>query len=106
MRRAHDSFISLSSSDLPRLIPAPQALIGPNHRVFPKRDKCQCHMCLQWGYAANQLFPIANMEPFSVRVLRIRYNRRHKNGAEAGTTFKPTITLGPRILNGTWSGFA
>lgn len=64
---------------LPRLIPAPQALIRPNRRLALSGVNAvvtgiqQGIVKSQLSYTANQLSPIAELEPFSVRVLSIKH---------------------------------
>ena len=74
---------------LPRLIPAPQALIRPNRRLALSGVNANVTgvyngiVTPQLSYTANQLCPIANLEPFTVRVLRIKH-RNQKNEASSG----------------------
>ncbi|KFY37994.1 hypothetical protein V495_06807 [Pseudogymnoascus sp. VKM F-4514 (FW-929)] len=64
---------------LSRLIPAPQALIRPNRRLALSGVNATVTSInhgivrTQLSYTANQLCPIANLSPFSVRVLSITY---------------------------------
>lgn len=64
---------------LPRLIPAPQALIRPNRRLALSGVNAivtgvyQGVVKHRLSYTANQLCPIANLAPFSVRVLCIKH---------------------------------
>jgi hypothetical protein len=63
---------------LPRLIPAPQALIRPNRRIaLPSVNAIVTSVhsrtnIPQLSYAANQIFPISNLAPFSVHKLVIK----------------------------------
>ncbi|TVY15207.1 hypothetical protein LARI1_G007998 [Lachnellula arida] len=65
---------------LPRLIPAPQALIRPNRRESLARAPASIvgvHTGMVQGqlpYIANQIHPIADISPYDVRVLQIRHN--------------------------------
>lgn len=65
---------------LPRLIPAPQALIRPNRRESLAKAPASIvgvHTGMvqaQLPYIANQIHPIADIPPYDVRVLRIRHN--------------------------------
>lgn len=78
---------------LPRLIPAPQALIRPNRRLALAGVNAvviSIHssgsMLPQLSYVANQLYPIANLEPFSFHVLRVRHREQ---GSEDGIRMNP-----------------
>jgi hypothetical protein len=79
---------------LPRLIPAPQALIRPNRRLALSGVNAtvtaiyQGIVKRQLSYTANQLCPIANLAPFSVRVLCIKHRRDPS-----------TITRGSDVVN-------
>jgi hypothetical protein len=78
---------------LPRLIPAPQALIRPNRRVSLTGTSANVTgvyngvMLPQLSYTANQLSPIANLRPFSVLVLHVKYREvENANGTELEST--------------------
>ncbi|KAH6890665.1 hypothetical protein B0T10DRAFT_596833 [Thelonectria olida] len=70
---------------LPRLIPAPQALIRPNRRLTLARVNASVigvysgATSSQISYIANQIYPITNLGPFSVRVLQVK----HRNESNA-----------------------
>ncbi|RDL32433.1 Uncharacterized protein BP5553_08889 [Venustampulla echinocandica] len=68
---------------LPRLIPAPQALIRPNRRLTLANVNANVTGIHNGtvrpvlSYTANQLYPIANLAPFSVHVLRVRHREQN-----------------------------
>ena len=66
---------------LPRLIPAPQALIRPNRRLTLATVNASLvgvysgATSTQLSYIANQIYPIAKLPAFSIKVLSIAHRR-------------------------------
>lgn len=67
---------------LPRLMPAPQALIRPNRRLALSGVNAvvtgvhQGIVKQHLSYTANQLYPIAKLKPFSVCVLTVKHREK------------------------------
>ncbi|KFZ13744.1 hypothetical protein V501_03545 [Pseudogymnoascus sp. VKM F-4519 (FW-2642)] len=74
---------------LPRLIPAPQALIRPNRRLALSGVSAAVTgiyngiLQPQLSYIANQISPIANLDPLTVRVLRIKHRDQKNEGSSS-----------------------
>ncbi|OBT60490.1 hypothetical protein VE03_10080 [Pseudogymnoascus sp. 23342-1-I1] len=86
---------------LPRLIPAPQALIRPNRRLALSGVNATVtgiyHGIVkpQLSYTANQLCPISNLAPFTVRVLRIKHrDQKSKVSSRADPLRNTSATKG------------